>query len=78
MAKFSDLRRQLAIIFEDEEPRSHVTRLFDVALATLIIVNVTGVILESVEPIRRQFAFELDLLENAATAFFATEYLLRL
>ena len=48
------------------------------ALATLIIVNVTGVILESVEPIRRYFAFGLDLLENAATAFFATEYVLRL
>jgi voltage-gated potassium channel len=78
LAKFSDLRRQLATIFEDEEPRSRATRLFDVALATLIIVNVTGVILESVAPIRRHFAFELDLLENAATAFFAAEYVLRL
>jgi voltage-gated potassium channel len=78
VVNFSDLRRQLAIIFEDEEPRSRLTRLFDAALAILIIVNVTGVILESVEPIRRHFASELDLLENTATVFFATEYLLRL
>jgi voltage-gated potassium channel len=73
----SDLRRKLAIIFEDEEPRSTVTRLFDAALAVLIVVNVSCVILESVEPIHRHFAFAFDTLEQAATAFFAVEYLLR-
>ena len=37
------LRRRLAIIFEDEEPRSVVTRLFNTMLALLIIVNVAAV-----------------------------------
>ena len=78
MADFNDLRRKLATIFEDEEPRSRLTRLFDAALALLIIVNVSGVILESVESIRRHFAVELDLLEHTATIIFATEYVLRL
>jgi len=73
----NDLRRRLATIFEDEEPRSAATRLFDRALALLIIVNVSCVILESVESIRRRFGVEFDLIEQAATAFFAVEYLLR-
>lgn len=79
MAKLShsDLRRRLATIFEDEEPRSRITWLFDTALAILIVVNVTCVILESVESIREHSAFAFDLLERAATAIFATEYVLR-
>ena len=71
------LRRQLAIIFEDEEPRSTVTHVFNWALATLIVVNVSCVILESVESIRLHFAGALDLFEEAATVFFAVEYVLR-
>jgi voltage-gated potassium channel len=72
-----DLRQQLAIIFEDEEPRSLVTRLFNSALALLIVVNVSCVILESVEPIRQRFALTFELFEHAATTIFAIEYALR-
>jgi voltage-gated potassium channel len=72
-----DLRRQLAIVFEDEEPRSAVTRVFNLALALLIIVNVSCVILESVESIRDHFAPAFDAFEQAATAIFAAEYVLR-
>jgi voltage-gated potassium channel len=71
------LRRHLATIFEDEEPRGAVTRAFDLALAILIIINVSCVILESVESIRRHLAWAFDLVENASTAFFALEYVLR-
>jgi voltage-gated potassium channel len=79
VAKLShnNLRRQLATIFEDEEPRSRITWLFDTALAVLIVVNVSCVILESVESIREHLAFEFELLEHAATAIFAAEYVLR-
>ena len=72
----ADVRRYLATMFEDEEPRSAVTRAFDLALAVLIIVNVSCVILESVESIRRHLAWAFDLVENASTAFFAVEYVL--
>jgi voltage-gated potassium channel len=71
------LRRRLAAIFEDEEPRSATTRWFDILLATLIIANVAGIVLESVEPIRRQYAVGLDAFENFATAVFAVEYVAR-
>ena len=70
-------RAQLAVVFEDEEPRSRITRVFDTALAILIVVNVTGVIVESVDSIRQHFAVQLDLLERTATAIFAAEYVLR-
>jgi voltage-gated potassium channel len=73
----SEVRRKLAVVFEDEEPRSRTTRLFDTALAALIVVNVSCVILESVEGIRQQLGFAFDLLEHVATAIFAVEYLLR-
>lgn len=72
-----DLRQQLAMLLEDEEPRSLVTRLFNWALALLIVVNVSCVILESVEPIRLRFALTFELFEHAATAIFAVEYALR-
>lgn len=71
------LRRQLATIFEDEEPRSAVTRLFNLALALLIIANVSCVVLESVELIRRHFAMAFGAFEQVATAIFAVEYVLR-
>jgi voltage-gated potassium channel len=79
VAAFShnNLRQQLAIIFEDEEPRSRITWLVDTALALLIVVNVSCVILESVESIREYLGFTFDVLEHAATAIFATEYVLR-
>jgi voltage-gated potassium channel len=72
-----NVRRRLATIFEDEEPRGLVTRLFNSALAFLIVVNVSCVILESVEPIRKHFALTFELFEHAATAIFAAEYVLR-
>ena len=65
------LRQQLAIIFEDEEPRSAVTRAFNLVLALLIVANVSCVILETVEPIKSQFATGFDAFERIATTIFA-------
>jgi voltage-gated potassium channel len=77
MASGAAMRRYLATMFEDQEPRSAVTQIFDVALAALIIVNVSCVILESVEWIRRYFAGAFDAIEHVSTAIFAVEYCLR-
>jgi voltage-gated potassium channel len=71
------LRGWLATIFEDEQPRSLAIRLFNATLALLIIANVAGIVLESVDSIRRQFSGALEALEHVATAIFALEYLLR-
>jgi voltage-gated potassium channel len=71
------LRRRLAIIFEDEEPRSALTRAFNLALTLLIVVNVSCVILESVESVRQHFGPAFDRFEKIATAIFAAEYVCR-
>jgi voltage-gated potassium channel len=71
------LRRQLAIIFEDEEPRGAVTRFFNIGLAVLIVFNVSCVILESVETVRQQFETSFDVFEKVATGIFAVEYVFR-
>lgn len=47
-ASINSVRHQLAVIFEDEEPRSALTRAFNLALALLIVLNVSCVVLKSV------------------------------
>jgi voltage-gated potassium channel len=71
-------RRQLAVIFDDEEPRSRVTRAINHGLAALIIVNVSCVILETVESVRVAWAVPFNIFEAFCTAVFAVEYVLRL
>jgi voltage-gated potassium channel len=75
--RVGDWRRRLAVIFEDEEPRDAVTRAFNLALALLIVANVAGIVLESVEALHDRFAVAFDAFEAAATAVFAAEYVLR-
>jgi voltage-gated potassium channel len=71
------LRERLAEIFEDEEPRRTATRVFNALLAALIVVNVTAVVLETVESLRREFFWTCVYIEDFATAIFAAEYCLR-
>jgi voltage-gated potassium channel len=70
-------RRRLGRLFDDDLPPTRATRVFHVALAVVIIVNVSGVILESVESLNQRFGVVLWWLEQIATALFAIEYLLR-
>src|SRR5580704_2659930 len=71
-------RRRLARLFDDDLPATLAARVFQSALALLIIVNVSGVILESVESFEHRFGLELWWIEQIATAFFAIEYVLRI
>jgi voltage-gated potassium channel len=71
------LRRRLSTIFDDDLPQGRLARIFNLLLAMLIIVNVSAVILESVEPIRIKYAVGFILIEHVATAIFAAEYVLR-
>ena len=70
-------RRRLAHLFDDDLPPTLGSRIFNTALAVLILVNVGGVILESVESFEHRFGAELWWIEQIATAFFAVEYVLR-
>jgi voltage-gated potassium channel len=73
----SSWRHGLSRLFDDDAPRDRASRLFNLALAALIIANVATVILETVEPIRDRYAGFFAISEHAATAVFAVEYLLR-
>ena len=71
------LRRRLVVLFDDDAHHNVATRYFNAALATLIVVNVGAIILESVEPIHARHAATFALIEHVATAIFAVEYALR-
>jgi voltage-gated potassium channel len=73
----SNLRRRLSSLFDDDALQSRTVRIFNALLATLIVVNVAAVIMESVEPIRVRYATVFTAIEAAATAIFAVEYVLR-
>ncbi len=77
MLQSSNLRRRLSSLFDDDAPQTRTVRIFNALLATLIIVNVAAVIMESVESIRLRYAAVFIAIEAGATAFFAVEYVLR-
>ncbi|HYM02818.1 MAG TPA: ion transporter [Stellaceae bacterium] len=70
-------RRRVSRLFDDTAPQNAATRLFNAALAALIVVNVTAVIVESVDSIHRQNPEIFWWIEAIATFVFAVEYLLR-
>src|ERR1700722_9046212 len=71
------VRRELGKLFDDDLPPNRAARIFHVALAALILVNVGGVIFESVESFNQRFGVVLWWLEQVATAIFVVEYGLR-
>lgn len=77
MQQSSDLRRRVSGLFDDDAPQTPTTQTFNALLATLIIVNVAAVIMESVEPIRARCAALFTSIEVLATTCFAIEYVLR-
>jgi voltage-gated potassium channel len=71
------LRRQFGRLFDDDLPPTRAARVFQSALALLIMVNVGGVIMESVDSFNQRFGVALWWLEQVATGLFAIEYGLR-
>ncbi|MCB0366813.1 MAG: ion transporter [Bdellovibrionaceae bacterium] len=71
-----ELREKLhRIIFEAETSSG---RAFDVTLIILVVLSVAVVMMESVDSVRREYLFELTVLEWVFTILFTVEYLLRL
>ncbi len=71
------LRRRVATLFDDNARQNRTTRYFNAALASLIIISVGAVILESVEPIRARHPRLFIDIERVATTIFIIEYVLR-
>ena len=69
-------REQLyEVIFESETPAG---RAFDLTLASLILLSVLSVILESVRSIGGEYGHVLNVAEWVFTVIFTVEYILRL
>jgi voltage-gated potassium channel len=64
-------------LFDDDAPRTTAVRIFNIALATLIIVNVAAVVFESVASMNQHYRVAFTTIEAIATAVFAVEYVLR-
>lgn len=60
------------------EDSSALGRSVTIALATLILLNVSAAILETVQPLRDAWERQFELFEWASVSVFAVEYLLRL
>lgn len=65
-------------LFEDNMQSSDLSRYLNIALVTLIVINVLAVIFESDPTIGKRFATEFALLEAISVAVFTLEFLLRL
>jgi voltage-gated potassium channel len=65
------------MVFDDAPVPTVATRAFNAALAVLIVVNVTGVVLESVTALNERYGPVFWWLEQGATSIFAAEYILR-
>jgi voltage-gated potassium channel len=71
-------RRTLSYLFEGDDRHRRPAQYFNVILATLILANVTAVVLETVEPLRMHYERAFAAIERISTVVFAVEYLLRL
>ncbi len=63
------------VIYEADTPEG---KLFDVVLLIAILLSITIVMLESVNSIRLQYSFELNIAEWIITILFSIEYILRI
>jgi voltage-gated potassium channel len=70
-------RRRLNPYFDDDARQSTAVRVFNILLATLIVVNVGAIILESVDAIREAHRETFRWIEHTATSVFVVEYVLR-
>lgn len=71
------LRPRIGTLFDDAQPPTRAARVLNATLALLIVVNVAGVVLESVTALHEHYARIFDGIEHGATLVFAIEYLMR-
>jgi voltage-gated potassium channel len=71
------LRGRVSALLDNDLPPTMASRAVNTALAMLIIVNVSSVILESVERLRGEFGPAFWWIEQISTTVFAIEYVMR-
>jgi len=71
------VRKRLYEILDAADYRDLPSRVFDVFLITLILVNLLGVVLGSMDTLHTRLATPLDYLQQVSLALFTLEFLLR-
>ena len=71
------MRKRLYEILEVADYHDLPSRAFDVFLSALILVNLLGVVLGSMDTLQTSLATPLDYLQQVSLALFTLEYLLR-
>lgn len=74
----SNLRRRIYEVLERGSAGDRVSLLVDRCLVTLILVNLTAVVLESMPPLAASYRVWFDLIEYGSLVVFTAEYALRL
>ena len=70
-------KRIFFLIDEKGRKKSHWNRFFHLSIMALILLSVTGIILESFAPFRQRYGLALQVFEWLTVAVFSVEYLLR-
>jgi voltage-gated potassium channel len=73
-----NLRRRTWEVVEAAKPGDTVSRVFDILLLSLILLNVVAVILGSIQPLQERWGEFFRGFEIASVLVFTTEYLIRL
>ncbi|RME92509.1 MAG: ion transporter [Verrucomicrobia bacterium] len=71
-------RKRIWEILQVAKPGDFPSRVFDITILSLIVLNVLAVVLESVPGIARQWASSLDAFETGSLLVFTAEYAARL
>lgn len=71
------IRRRIWEIVEVARPADHASRVFDISILTLIMLNVLAVVLGSVRAIDQQWATLLYYFEVVSVGIFSVEYVAR-
>src|SRR5688572_2368201 len=78
MSWLASVQRVVFRILDAEARGSRLERVGNLVLATLIVLNVVAVILESMDSVRSRYGAALDAFEAVSVAVFTAEYALRL
>jgi len=72
------VQRRVYEILERAAPEDRASKIVDIGIMALILLNVTAVILETVQSLYRKYAFAFTAFEAASVGVFTVEYILRL
>jgi len=78
MSRYLKIKKIIFDIIETGKPGDHASRIFDVFIVTLIVLNITAIIIESFEVIDQQYHLFFRVFEIVSIVIFTIEFLLRI